>query len=110
MDLMSFEALLPSFKTIVKDFGVDPSVGFYLWRPILAEKVRQYDVDLAIQEQKKKLLEGLASGDKSTRQEDANGSSAAETTEVATVPASASESMQVEDEKVEKMTTVDPEV
>jgi hypothetical protein len=110
MELMSFEALLPSFKTIVKDFGIDPSVAFYLWRPILAEKIRQYDVDLTIQEQKKKLLKGLASSDKSTRQDDANGSSAVETTEVVLVPAPASDSMQVEDEKVERITSLDPEV
>jgi THO complex subunit 2 len=110
MDLMSFEALLPSFKTIVKDYGIDPSVAFYLWRPILAEKIRQYDVDLTIQEQKKKLLEGLASSDKSTRQDDANGTSATETTEVAAVPAPAPDSMQVEDKKVEKTTTLDPVV
>jgi hypothetical protein len=88
MELMSFETLLPSFRTIVKEYGIDPSVAFYLWRPILAEKIRRYDVEITIQEQKKKLLQGLAAGEKSANgQEEANSSSAStaanETTEAA---------------------------
>lgn len=65
LDLPSFERLFPSFEKIVKDYGIEPPVAFYLWRPILAEKIRQYDVDLSIQMQKKKLLRGLAGAEKS---------------------------------------------
>jgi THO complex subunit 2 len=64
LDLPSFEKLLPPFERIVKEYGIEPSVAFYLWRPILAEKIRQYDVDLSIQVQKKKLLQGLAANEK----------------------------------------------
>jgi hypothetical protein len=46
-------------------YGIDPSVAFHLWRPILAQKIRQYDGDQAIQAQKQKLLKGLAVNDKS---------------------------------------------
>jgi hypothetical protein len=62
--LSSFEGLLPPFERIVKEYGIEPPVAFYLWRPILAEKIRQYDVDLSIQLQKKKLLQGLAANEK----------------------------------------------
>lgn len=48
----------------MKEYGIEPPVAFYLWRPILAEKIRQYDVDLSIQLQKKKLLQGLAANEK----------------------------------------------
>jgi THO complex subunit 2 len=65
LDLSSFEKLFPPFEKIVKDYGIEPPVAFYLWRPILAEKIRQYDVDLSIQMQKRKLLRGLASTEKS---------------------------------------------
>ena len=83
MELMSFENLLPPFRTIVKEYGIDPSVAFYLWRPILAEKIRRYDVEITIQEQKKKLLQGLAAGEKSANeQEEANGSSASTANEI----------------------------
>jgi len=50
---------------MVEDYGIEAPVAFYLWRPILAEKVRQHDVDLSIQLRKRKLLEGLAANDKS---------------------------------------------
>lgn len=66
LDLLSFESLLPSFEGIVKDYGIESSVAFYLWRPILAEKIKQYDVDLSIQLQKKRLLRGLAANEKSS--------------------------------------------
>ena len=64
LDLVSFEKLLPSFVSIVKQFGIDPAVAFYIWRPILTEKIRQYDVDRTIELQKQKLLRDLASSDK----------------------------------------------
>jgi len=64
LDIVSFEKLLPSFEEIVKDYGIEPSVAFYLWRPVLAHKVRQYDIDLSIQLQKKKLLRNLSSNEK----------------------------------------------
>jgi THO complex subunit 2 len=64
LDIVSFEKLLPSFEEIVKDYGIEPSVAFYLWRPVLAHKVRQYDIDLSIQLQKKKLLQNLSSNEK----------------------------------------------
>ena len=64
LDLPSFERLLPPFETIVKEYGIEPPVAFYLWRPILAEKIKRYDVDLSIQLQKKKLLQGLAANEK----------------------------------------------
>ena len=64
LDLSSFESLLPPFERIVKEYGIEPPVAFYLWRPILAEKIKQYDVDLSIQLQKKKLLQGLAANEK----------------------------------------------
>jgi THO complex subunit 2 len=86
LDLRSFETLLPSFRTIVKEYGIDPSVAFYLWRPILAEKIRYYDVEVTIQEQKKKLLQGRAAGEKSANgQEEASSASTAvdEATEAA---------------------------
>lgn len=57
---------MPSFEGIVKDYGIEPPVAFYLWRPILAEKIKQYDVDLSIQLQKKKLLRDLAASEQST--------------------------------------------
>jgi len=55
---------MPSFVSIVKEFGIDPAVAFYTWRPILTEKIRQYDVDKTIELQKKKLLRDLANNDK----------------------------------------------
>ena len=64
LDLPSFERLLPPFESIVKEYGIEPPAAFYLWRPILAQKIRQYDVDLSIQLQKKKLLQGLAANEK----------------------------------------------
>lgn len=66
LDLASFEKLLPPFEGIVKDYGIEPPVAFYLWRPILAEKIKQYDVDLSIQLQKKKLLRDLAASEQPT--------------------------------------------
>ena len=66
LDLVSFENLLPPFASIVKDFGIDPAVAFYIWRPILTEKIRRREVDRTIELQKKKLLRDLASSDKST--------------------------------------------
>lgn len=70
MDAASLETLLPTFETMIRDYGVEPSVAFYLWRPILAERVKQYDVDLTIQMQKKKLLQGLAGSNSSAGMED----------------------------------------
>lgn len=70
LDLAAFETLLPSFETLVGLYGIDPSVGFYLWRPILVHKIRQYDADQAIQMQKKKLLKGLATNDKPGNSQD----------------------------------------
>src|SRR5271154_1023324 len=64
LDLVSFEELLPPFEAIVKDYGIEPSVAFYLWRPILAEKVRKHDVDLSIESQKKQLLQDLTGNEK----------------------------------------------
>jgi THO complex subunit 2 len=64
LDIVSFEKLLPSFEEIVEDYGIEPSVAFYLWRPVLAHKVRQYDIDLSIQLQKKKLLQNLSSNER----------------------------------------------
>jgi THO complex subunit 2 len=64
LDLPSFERLFPPFEKIIKEYGIEPPVAFYLWRPILAEKLRQYDVDLSIQMQKRKLLRELASTEK----------------------------------------------
>ena len=66
LDLPSFEKLLPPFESMVKDYGIEAPVAFYLWRPILAEKIRQYGVDLKIQLQKEKLLRGLAATEKSS--------------------------------------------
>jgi THO complex subunit 2 len=65
LDLISFERLLPRFETMVKEYGIEPPVAFYLWRPILAEKIRQYDVDLSIQLKKQKLIKGLAASERS---------------------------------------------
>lgn len=53
LDLSAFESLLPSFGQIVKDFGVEPSVAFHLWRPILAGKVKKHDIAPAIEVQKR---------------------------------------------------------
>jgi hypothetical protein len=53
---------------MVNDYGIDPATIFYIWRPILSEKIRQYDADLAAQVRKQKLLKDL--GDKSTENED----------------------------------------
>ena len=76
LDVLSFEKLLPPFEKMIEDYGIETPVAFYLWRPILAEKIRQHDVDLSIQLQKKKLLEGLAANDKSgIAQEDSTDSS-----------------------------------
>src|SRR5271154_4256007 len=72
LDLASFERLLPPFEGIVKDYGIEPPVAFYLWRPILAEKIKQYDVDLSIQLQKKKLLRDLAASEQSTEATEEN--------------------------------------
>jgi len=71
---VSFERLLPPFVKIVNDYGVDPSAAFYLWRPILAEKIRQHDIDLSLELQKQKILKGLANSEKSidSRDEIAN--------------------------------------
>jgi len=63
---VSFERLLPPFDKIVIEYGVDPPTAFYLWRPILAEKIRQYDVDLSLEMQKQKILKGLANTEKSS--------------------------------------------
>jgi THO complex subunit 2 len=79
LDLVTFETLIPSFGTLVGIYGIDPSVGFYLWRPILAHKIRQYDADQAIQMQKKKLLKGLAANDKPGSSEDNEKKSSAST-------------------------------
>jgi THO complex subunit 2 len=70
LDLASFERLLPPFEGIVKDYGIEPPVAFYLWRPILSEKIKQHDVDLSIQLQKKKLLRDLAASEQSTEATD----------------------------------------
>jgi|SRR5579871_3620377 len=59
MDPITFESLLPSFETFVKEFSIDPSVAFHLWRPILTEKIKRHNRDSTIEEQKKKLLKGL---------------------------------------------------
>jgi hypothetical protein len=64
LDLASFETLLPSFENLVEFYGIDPSVAFFLWRPILAQNIKQYDADQAIQIQKQKLLKGLAASEK----------------------------------------------
>jgi hypothetical protein len=71
---VSFERLLPPFEKIVTDYGVDPPAAFYLWRPILAEKIRQHDIDLTLELQKQKILKGLANSDKASdlRDETAN--------------------------------------
>jgi hypothetical protein len=50
---------------IVTDYGVDPSAAFYLWRPILAEKIKQHDIDLSLELQKQKIRKGLANSEKS---------------------------------------------
>ena len=62
---MAFEKLLPSLETLVQVYGIDPSVAFYLWRPIMAQQIKQYDADQAMQKQKQKLLKGLAANEKS---------------------------------------------
>src|SRR5271170_2909637 len=74
LDSVSFERLLPPFEKIVTDYGVDPPAAFYLWRPILAEKIRQHDIDLTLELQKQKILKGLANSDKASdlRDETAN--------------------------------------
>jgi hypothetical protein len=84
LDLMSFERLLPPFESMVKDYGVEPPAAFYLWRPILSEKIRQYDIDLSIQMQKQKLLKGLAASERSNDPHDdtANSSSSTEGNEL----------------------------
>lgn len=79
LDLVTFETLIPSFGTLVGLYGIDPSVGFYLWRPILAHKIRQYDADQAIQMQKKRLLKGLAANDKPGNSQDNEKKSSAST-------------------------------
>jgi hypothetical protein len=63
---VSFEKLLPPFEKIVTDYGVDPPAAFYLWRPILAEKIRQYDVDLPLELQRQKIIKGRANSEKSS--------------------------------------------
>jgi hypothetical protein len=70
MDAASLEKLLPTFEILIRDYGVEPAVAFYLWRPVLAERVRQYEVDFTIEMQKKKLLRGLAGNSPSSGQED----------------------------------------
>jgi hypothetical protein len=65
LDSVSFERLLPPFEMIVTDYGVDPSAAFYLWRPILAEKIKQHDIDLSLELQKQKIRKGLANSEKS---------------------------------------------
>jgi THO complex subunit 2 len=74
LDILSFEKLLPPIEELVEDYGIEPSVAFYLWRPVLAHKVRQYDVDLSIQLQKKKLLENLSANEKSNESTETVGS------------------------------------
>jgi hypothetical protein len=75
MDSLSLESLLPSFGTIVRDFDIEPFVAFYLWRPILAEKIKQDEAELAIQVQKRKLLKGLTGNEKSNSGPDDDGNS-----------------------------------
>jgi hypothetical protein len=111
MELMSFETLLPSFRTIVKDYGIDPSVAFYLWRPILAEKIRYYDVEVTIREQKKKILQGLAAGEKSVNgQDDANSSPASTTANETADAAPATDSLDEGNENAEIIPTPNSEV
>ena len=74
MDIVSFEKLLPPIEKIVEDFGIEPSVAFYLWRPVLGHKVRQYDVDLSIQIQKQKLLQNLSTNERSDSSTETPGS------------------------------------
>lgn len=68
MDPVAFERQLPSFGDFVKRFSIEPSVAFHLWRPILAEKIKRYDTDFAIQKQKQKLLDGLWANENSTEE------------------------------------------
>jgi hypothetical protein len=70
LDLLSFESLLPRFGTIVNDYGVEPSVAFYLWRPILADKIRNHDVDSSFQIKKKKLLQDKVEKEKRGDEQD----------------------------------------
>jgi hypothetical protein len=45
---------------MVNQFGIAPAAAFYIWRPILSERMRRHEVDLSIQVQKQKLLKDLA--------------------------------------------------
>jgi THO complex subunit 2 len=74
VDAASLEIMLPTFEIMVRDYGVEPSIAFYLWRPILSERIRQHDVDLTIEMQKKKLLQGLAGGIQGTESGDVSSS------------------------------------
>lgn len=76
LDLVAFETLLPSFETLVELYGIDPSVAFYLWRPIMAQQIKQNDADQAIQMQKQKLLKGLAANENSRNLQENEKSSA----------------------------------
>ena len=77
MDATSLETLLPRFETMIREYGVEPSVAFSLWRPILAERIRKHDVDHTIEMQKKILLQGLTGGNASGEMEDVKPSSQA---------------------------------
>jgi hypothetical protein len=44
MTSSAFEALLPSFGSLVKNFAIEPSVALHLWRPVLSKKVRRSQV------------------------------------------------------------------
>jgi hypothetical protein len=52
MDVISLKTLLPSLGTLVKELSIEPSVAFYLWRPILAERITRHDTDQTNQAQK----------------------------------------------------------
>jgi hypothetical protein len=60
LDLLSFEKLLPRLSNMVNQYGIAPAAAFYIWRPILSEKIRRHEIDFSMQVQKQKLLKNLA--------------------------------------------------
>jgi THO complex subunit 2 len=72
LDPFILESSLPRFGELLKDFDLEPSVAFYIWRSILAEKIKQYDADITIQEQKRKLLKSMGESEKSDNIGDRN--------------------------------------
>ena len=64
MDPFAVETLLPSFSTLVKEYSIEPSVAFHLWRPILSERIRRYDADSVVDDGTKSI-KGQAAGESS---------------------------------------------